>query len=369
MLSRMRVRGLVAVAVAVACSLIVVLSSGLATAGREQQDHPCAGIVSAPEIRPRVSLAEPPTELSSILEVLRRPRSSVAELPPGGIPRFGYSLVWFNYVHLVASGPDQTRYFLIPAIRRLQLPTACVRSLPPSVRREYETQARAQRVGSVTLEAFSGQAINSEETTGTAPYTVQAIKAGDILLAIPSRAADSPPNSTVVLSSVVPDGVASVTITTADGAAATAPVTNNMFLAELRASGLKSLNVKWYASDGSLTKTIPSGHAHVLLLMGRSTESIIGIPPPPAVVRSGGRQVAEFEQGQLVVAQSGCLACHRIGQVGNRGPGPNLTHIGDKLSRRGIEHAIIDPTAPMPSFKNLPPTKFKAVVGFLSELR
>jgi hypothetical protein len=29
----------------------------------------------------------------------------------------------------------------------------------------------------------------------------------------------------------------------------------------------------------------------------------------------------------------------------------------------------VNPTAPMPSFKNLPPTKFKAVVNFLSQLK
>ena len=30
-------------------------------------------------------------------------------------------------------------------------------------------------------------------------------------------------------------------------------------------------------------------------------------------------------------AQSGCLACHKIGENGNDGPGPHLTDIGDKL--------------------------------------
>jgi ubiquinol-cytochrome c reductase cytochrome b subunit/menaquinol-cytochrome c reductase cytochrome b/c subunit len=69
------------------------------------------------------------------------------------------------------------------------------------------------------------------------------------------------------------------------------------------------------------------------------------------------------------MAQSGCLACHSIGQSGNRGPGPSLDHVGSMLSRRGIEHALISPTAPMPSFKHLPPAKFKALVTFLSDLR
>lgn len=369
----MHARGLVAVAVAVVCSLAVVLSSGSAAGSRVRRIHRCMGIVavplSAPRPGPRLLFTKPPAALGSILEVLRRPRTSAAELPPGGIPRFGYSVVWFNYVHFLTRGPDQTRYYLIPGIKSMQLPASCLRSLPPSVRREYEAEARAQRAGSVTLEAFSDQAIDSEEALGTVPYTAQAIEAGDILLAIPSRTVRGPSTSMIILAGVVPDGVASVTITATNGNTETAPVTNNLFLAELPASGLQSLMIKWYAANGSLTRTIPSGQAHVVLLAGRSTESNIDISPPPAVVQSGEHQVAEFERGQLVVAQSGCLACHRIGQAGNRGPGPNLTHIGAKLSRSGIEHAIIDPTAPMPSFKHLPAAKFKAVVTFLHDLR
>ena len=43
-------------------------------------------------------------------------------------------------------------------------------------------------------------------------------------------------------------------------------------------------------------------------------------------------EVAEkYEAGKLVVAQSGCLACHKIGHNGNDGPGPDLTDIGEKL--------------------------------------
>ena len=49
---------------------------------------------------------------------------------------------------------------------------------------------------------------------------------------------------------------------------------------------------------------------------------------PAAVVQAGGAQLAEYEAGKKVVAQSGCLACHKIGENGNAGPGPNLTHIG-----------------------------------------
>ena len=69
------------------------------------------------------------------------------------------------------------------------------------------------------------------------------------------------------------------------------------------------------------------------------------------------------------MAQSGCLACHKIGDNGNAGPGPPLTHIADRLPRQAIARTLVNPTAPMPSFKNLPAKKFEAIVNFLSQLK
>src|SRR3954465_15780235 len=76
-----------------------------------------------------------------------------------------------------------------------------------------------------------------------------------------------------------------------------------------------------------------------------------------------------LEAGKLVVAQSGCLACHKIGENGNEGPGPNLTDIGDKLLPGAILRTLENPTAPMPSFAGLPAEKKTALVAFLSSLR
>jgi ubiquinol-cytochrome c reductase cytochrome b subunit/menaquinol-cytochrome c reductase cytochrome b/c subunit len=80
-------------------------------------------------------------------------------------------------------------------------------------------------------------------------------------------------------------------------------------------------------------------------------------------------QLAVFERGKLVVGQSGCLACHVIGDNGNNGPGPNLTHIGALVPQAAIASTLINPTPPMPSFRNLPKQKFADLVGFLSELQ
>ena len=92
-------------------------------------------------------------------------------------------------------------------------------------------------------------------------------------------------------------------------------------------------------------------------------------PTPAAVQQAGGKTLAEFEAGKLVVAQSGCLACHKIGENGNAGPGPNLSNIGSRLPKQAIARTLVNPTAPMPSFKNLPPKKFTAIVNFLSQLK
>jgi quinol-cytochrome oxidoreductase complex cytochrome b subunit len=77
----------------------------------------------------------------------------------------------------------------------------------------------------------------------------------------------------------------------------------------------------------------------------------------------------QFEAGKLVAAQSGCLACHKIGENGNDGPGPHLTDIGDKLQSGAIRRTLENPTAPMPSFAGLPEEKKAALVAFLASLK
>jgi menaquinol-cytochrome c reductase cytochrome b/c subunit len=77
----------------------------------------------------------------------------------------------------------------------------------------------------------------------------------------------------------------------------------------------------------------------------------------------------QYEAGKLVAAQSGCLACHKIGENGNDGPGPHLTDIGMKLYPAAIQRTLENPTAPMPSYKNLPADKKKALVAFLAQLK
>jgi menaquinol-cytochrome c reductase cytochrome b/c subunit len=95
-------------------------------------------------------------------------------------------------------------------------------------------------------------------------------------------------------------------------------------------------------------------------------------PTPARVVALGPATLAQYEKGKQVVAQSGCLACHKIGENGNDGPGPHLTDVADRLPSQAIARTLVNPTAPMPSFIGLEknsPDKFKALVTYLSQLR
>ena len=98
----------------------------------------------------------------------------------------------------------------------------------------------------------------------------------------------------------------------------------------------------------------------------------IDMEAPESIRAQGPKVVAQFEKGKQVVAQSGCLACHKIGENGNDGPGPELTDIGGRLPAPAIARTLVNPTAPMPSFAALQqssPDKFNAMVAFLGELK
>src|SRR5213592_2836459 len=76
----------------------------------------------------------------------------------------------------------------------------------------------------------------------------------------------------------------------------------------------------------------------------------------------------QYEAGKEVVAQSGCLACHKLGDNGNNGPGPELTHIGSRIPRAAVIRSLQIGPGIMPAYKDLPPAKQEAVASFLSYL-
>jgi ubiquinol-cytochrome c reductase cytochrome b subunit/menaquinol-cytochrome c reductase cytochrome b/c subunit len=79
-----------------------------------------------------------------------------------------------------------------------------------------------------------------------------------------------------------------------------------------------------------------------------------------------------LERGKAVAASSGCLGCHKIGENGNSGPGPQLTKVGARLPRQAIARTLINPTPPMPTYSKLRqqnPKEFNQLVDFLSSLK
>jgi len=95
----------------------------------------------------------------------------------------------------------------------------------------------------------------------------------------------------------------------------------------------------------------------------------IDLPTPARIQVAGGQVLENYEAGKQVVAQSGCLGCHKIAENGNTGPGPDLTAIGSRLRPQAIQRTLIQPSKPMPSFKGLPKPKFDAAVDFLAQLK
>ena len=89
---------------------------------------------------------------------------------------------------------------------------------------------------------------------------------------------------------------------------------------------------------------------------GAPTEIDLAVPP-------------QYEAGKEVAAQSGCLACHKFGDNGNGGPGPELTEIGAKLPRAAIARTLTNPSGVMPPYTDLPEEKFNNLVDFLASLQ
>ena len=108
-----------------------------------------------------------------------------------------------------------------------------------------------------------------------------------------------------------------------------------------------------------------------LTYSGASTGSPnqVTLPPPAGLTK---QEKATFAAGEVVVGESGCLGCHVIGDNGNNGPGPPLTHIGEIVRPGAIASTLKNPTAPMPSFAGMAtqtPRKFADLVQFLSMLQ
>jgi menaquinol-cytochrome c reductase cytochrome b/c subunit len=77
----------------------------------------------------------------------------------------------------------------------------------------------------------------------------------------------------------------------------------------------------------------------------------------------------QYEAGKEVVAQTACLACHKIGESGNGTLAPDLTHIGSRIPRSAILRSLKAGPGIMPSFNDLGNKKLNEVADFLAYLK
>jgi quinol-cytochrome oxidoreductase complex cytochrome b subunit len=89
---------------------------------------------------------------------------------------------------------------------------------------------------------------------------------------------------------------------------------------------------------------------------GPPTEIEMDVPP-------------QYEAGKEVVAQTACLACHKIGESGNGTLAPDLTHIGSRIPRSAILRSLKAGPGIMPSFNDLGNQKLNQVADFLAYLK
>jgi menaquinol-cytochrome c reductase cytochrome b/c subunit len=77
----------------------------------------------------------------------------------------------------------------------------------------------------------------------------------------------------------------------------------------------------------------------------------------------------QYEAGKEVVAQSACLACHKIGESGNGTLAPDLTHVGSRIPRSAILRSLKAGPGIMPSFNDLGEKKLNEVADYLAYLK
>jgi len=198
---------------------------------------------------PRLSDGAPPTALTSILGVLRRPATPADALTQSQLPNVFYSQLWIKSVRLLEIGADGVRYYLVPGIFDHPRPAACLLDLPAAERHADQLEDRQQRLGSVTVDATAPDIANSPALTR------QAIEQGSPSFGLPSVTSSSAP-----IYGIVPDGVSTVVITVASGRPVVgAVVTNNFYVATVpfnHDASNQTFTVQWLAAGGATLKTI-----------------------------------------------------------------------------------------------------------------
>jgi hypothetical protein len=113
----------------------------------------------------------------------------------------------------------------------------------------------------------------------------------------------------------------------------------------------------------------PPGTATVIFTLGHPTTAHLATISVPTSGLSPGAKPRIVQAGEQIAVTAGCIACHRIGRTGNRGPGPPLTHIGARLNEAQLRRVLATPLGVMPSFRGLPKPKRESLLRFLALLQ
>ena len=107
--------------------------------------------------------------------------------------------------------------------------------------------------------------------------------------------------------------------------------------------------------------------AAVLTIIGMAYLTFLGANagPPSEIDMTVAK---EFEPGKEIAASQGCLGCHKLGENGNDGPGPDLTEIGNKIPREAIARSLEVGPGIMPSYSALSPKQQQDLTTFLASL-
>lgn len=87
------------------------------------------------------------------------------------------------------------------------------------------------------------------------------------------------------------------------------------------------------------------------MMMGSVTAGVLVLAAAQLFAQTG-----DAAKGKALVASSGCLNCHRIGDTGSR-LGPNLSDIGDRRTPDRLQRSIVAPDEEV-----LPENRFVSVV-------
>ena len=199
---------------------------------------------------PQYLTTTPPKALSSILAVLRRRATRFDRIPAATFRQVEpseYKALWPHATRLLGIGPDGTHYYLVVGFRSPPgVPSACVQH-------PGEHPRVTGPDGTVATVVWDATLPGGGTDSGTSPRTPVWINDGIGSFYEPTE----PGTPLALFFTVVPDGVARVTVTVGAHPPTEMTVANNFAISKIPApQDGESIGQRWYAADGTLLKTI-----------------------------------------------------------------------------------------------------------------